>query len=330
MEQKANTTTRPAGANAAAARPGPTIGTKVRKPQQPRPQRNAQRADEQTPMLLAQPLDGSALPDFEPVPQKPRHDGWTPDRQRAFIAALADHGSVTQACRVVNIPTKTAYRLRNHPAAGSFRTAWTAALDLGVQRLKDEVYQRALEGQLDPVFIGGKLKGFRRVKSDRLLMFALRMNAKDEYGRRLSATYFDPEAERLHGDSGRSDGGEQSLEYRQARLRGRADYLRETVTGPAQTQAQKDNRNAALVAGFDPVALSMPEIEAMQAALAEAAARHHAELHGPPDQDPNIAFLENHNGEFKPVGPLEELYPLEQTEGDEEWRAGEPDWQDLA
>ena len=102
------------------------------------------------------------------------------------------------------------YWLRRQPGSDSFRRAWEAALDLGVQRLKDELYERALEGQLSPVFIGGKLKGFKRVKNDRLLMFALRMNAKDEYGRRMAATYFDPNAPRLHGGSGVSDGGERA------------------------------------------------------------------------------------------------------------------------
>ena len=37
------------------------------------------------------------LPDFTPVPRKYRHDGWTTERQRAFIAALADTGSVSRA-----------------------------------------------------------------------------------------------------------------------------------------------------------------------------------------------------------------------------------------
>ena len=37
---------------------------------------------------------GHALPAFEPVPRKFRHDGWTRERQKAFIAALADTGSV--------------------------------------------------------------------------------------------------------------------------------------------------------------------------------------------------------------------------------------------
>ena len=45
---------------------------------------------------------GLALPAFEPVPRKTRrHDGWTPERQKAFIAALADTGSVKRAARWV-------------------------------------------------------------------------------------------------------------------------------------------------------------------------------------------------------------------------------------
>jgi hypothetical protein len=34
------------------------------------------------------------IPDFAPVPRKYRFDGWTAERQRAFIAALAETGSV--------------------------------------------------------------------------------------------------------------------------------------------------------------------------------------------------------------------------------------------
>lgn len=36
--------------------------------------------------------DRPDLPDFAPVPRKYRHDGWTPERQKAFIEALADTG----------------------------------------------------------------------------------------------------------------------------------------------------------------------------------------------------------------------------------------------
>src|SRR5205085_11374170 len=43
------------------------------------------------------------VPEFAPVPRKYRHDGWTPERQKAFIEALADCGSVTRAAAMVNM-----------------------------------------------------------------------------------------------------------------------------------------------------------------------------------------------------------------------------------
>ena len=54
---------------------------------------------------------GHALPQFEPVPRKYRHDGWTPERQKAFIAALAESGNVTAACEHVGMTTEGAYYL---------------------------------------------------------------------------------------------------------------------------------------------------------------------------------------------------------------------------
>ena len=52
------------------------------------------------------------LPDFTPVPRKYRHDGWTPERQKAFIAALADTGSVSRAAAMVNMAQTNCYTLR--------------------------------------------------------------------------------------------------------------------------------------------------------------------------------------------------------------------------
>lgn len=68
--------------------------------------------------------DNPALPAFEPVPRKFRHDGWTPDRQKAFIGALADTGCVTRAARYVNMSPEGAYRLRRQAGSDSFRRAW--------------------------------------------------------------------------------------------------------------------------------------------------------------------------------------------------------------
>lgn len=66
-------------------------------------------------------------PQFDPVPRKFRHDGWTPERQRAFIAALADTGYVSQACAIVGMTAVGAYYLRRQPGAESFAAAWRAA-----------------------------------------------------------------------------------------------------------------------------------------------------------------------------------------------------------
>lgn len=84
------------------------------------------------------PVETGALPAFTPVPrQYQRRDGWTPERQRSFIEALADTGSVEAAARAVDMSSVGAYHLRRQPGAEEFRAAWEAALDLGVQRIED-------------------------------------------------------------------------------------------------------------------------------------------------------------------------------------------------
>ena len=55
------------------------------------------------------------LPDFAPVPRRYRHDGWTPERQKAFIAALAETGCVERAARMVNMAQANCYTLRRAP-----------------------------------------------------------------------------------------------------------------------------------------------------------------------------------------------------------------------
>src|SRR5689334_13687723 len=62
-----------------------------------------------------EPLDDVPAIRFAPVPVKRRHDGWTVERQQAFIAALATGGCVSEACAEVGITARSAYRLREHP-----------------------------------------------------------------------------------------------------------------------------------------------------------------------------------------------------------------------
>lgn len=123
----------------------------------------------------------SNAPDFTPAAVRPRHDGWTPERQRAFIEALADCGNVSRAAWSVQMTAESAYRLRRHPQAESFRRAWNAALDVGVQRLTDVALERAIEGVATPVFYKGEVVGERRRYNDRLLMFTLRHHDPARY-----------------------------------------------------------------------------------------------------------------------------------------------------
>ena len=56
--------------------------------------------------------------------RRARRDGWGAARQRAFIAALAETRSVTQAARAVGISRQSAYRLRSKPSGAGFAREW--------------------------------------------------------------------------------------------------------------------------------------------------------------------------------------------------------------
>ena len=278
------------------------------------------------------PVAAEDLPAFDSVPVKYRHDGWTPARQKAFIGALADTGSVSRAARYVNMSPEGAYYLRRRPGSESFRRAWEAALDLGVQRLKDIAYERAIDGQLSPVFVAGKLKGFRRIRNDRLLMFCLRMNARDERGKRLAASYFDSDAARLHGGTGTSSS---SVAVGQTKTSSSSTAplpnpkpvrLGVSYTLPALSRAEKDDMNAAMVEHFDPVDMSLAEIEAMQTQLAEIARRKRDEEDGPPDHAIDTPFTQLTSSDWKAAGDLEDLIEVEDEL--EQWNEDEDHWRD--
>src|SRR4051812_34961441 len=52
---------------------------------------------------------------FEPAVLRPRHDGWTAERQIHFIETLAATKCVDEACRRVGMSDTSAYELRNRP-----------------------------------------------------------------------------------------------------------------------------------------------------------------------------------------------------------------------
>lgn len=109
------------------------------------------------------------IPAFAPVPRQPRVDGWTPDRQRAFIAALAATGSVSHAVSQSGMSKTSAYDLRAAPGASEFVAAWDAAVTNGVTALKSLAFDRAVNGIAVPVWHKGAVVGERRWFDNRLL-----------------------------------------------------------------------------------------------------------------------------------------------------------------
>jgi hypothetical protein len=108
---------------------------------------------------------------FAPVPRRRRrHDGWTDDRQRDFIAALAACGSVSAAARHVGMTARSAYRLLDSAGATDFARAWDVAIAQGVDRTRSDALSRALNGALVPIYRRGKLQRVELRKSDRLAL----------------------------------------------------------------------------------------------------------------------------------------------------------------
>ncbi|HEX6376742.1 MAG TPA: hypothetical protein VFZ91_13600 [Allosphingosinicella sp.] len=79
--------------------------------------------------------DFGDLLDFEPVPlQVDRVDGFSPEAQRAFIAALSILGSADRAAKAIGNSATGAERLRKLPGSEGFRRAWKRAKEMSLQK----------------------------------------------------------------------------------------------------------------------------------------------------------------------------------------------------
>jgi hypothetical protein len=116
--------------------------------------------------ITAMPFDGVDLPD-----SRNRLAGWSADRQRIFLSALAETGSVHLASNHARLSARSAYRLRTRSPV--FASASDTALQLSVGRLSAIAFDRAIHGRVEQVYRDGELIGERRVPNDRLLTWLL-------------------------------------------------------------------------------------------------------------------------------------------------------------
>lgn len=130
------------------------------------------------PASCPEPASLPSCLDFEPVPLAWRKDGWTPERQRAFIEELADCGVVSEAAARVGMTEQSARRLRRRHDAAAFNQAWDSAIRLGADRLRSVAYERAVNGTVRRRYYRGEVVGEERVYDNRLLIYLLGKAAK--------------------------------------------------------------------------------------------------------------------------------------------------------
>jgi len=126
---------------------------------------------------------------FAPEHVSSRDDGWTAERQIAFIEALAETACVEHACRIVGMSDSSAYKLRRSARGEMFRHAWDSALDYALHRLEQAALSRALNGVPRPIFHKGEQIGEWRDYDERLTMFLLRSRRPARYGKWLERMF---------------------------------------------------------------------------------------------------------------------------------------------
>jgi hypothetical protein len=104
---------------------------------------------------------------FEPVPLRSRRDGWTPERQRAFIDLIRSGLKPGRAAARLGLRRQGAYELRARAGGESFAAAWDAAADAACNRRiatrsGQGLYARAVEGIARPVRYRRRVVGVER------------------------------------------------------------------------------------------------------------------------------------------------------------------------
>lgn len=105
-------------------------------------------------------------------------------KKRKFIEYLTQTCNVKLSCKLAGVDRSDMYKLRKKDP--DFALEWKLAIEIGVQRLEDEVIRRAFEGELVTT-----KHGTYRKYSDRLAIFMLKAlrpeKYRDNYRRRISA-----------------------------------------------------------------------------------------------------------------------------------------------
>ncbi|MCP5397018.1 MAG: hypothetical protein H6918_09880 [Sphingomonadaceae bacterium] len=102
-----------------------------------------------------------------------RHDGWSLEKQVAFLRALSASHSVSVAAKSVGMSRQSAYRLRSKLKGQAFDLAWEVAFHHSYDVLAHAALERALNGVEVPVYFQGEQVGSYRRYDERLTVALL-------------------------------------------------------------------------------------------------------------------------------------------------------------
>lgn len=107
------------------------------------------------------------------VPYKDSRAILAKKKRRVFLEVLAKTGRVAEASRAVGYTdTATLQAFRRNDE--DFAEAWNHALEAAAHVLEEEIWRRAHDGVLEPIYYKGKVAGYKTNYSDTLAMFILR------------------------------------------------------------------------------------------------------------------------------------------------------------
>lgn len=104
-------------------------------------------------------------------------------KKAAFLAAYAECGVISQACRAAEVARCSHYEWLQ--ASAEYKEKFEEAHRSAVEALEAEARRRAVEGWEEPVFQGGELVGHKRRYSDMLLAMLLNGNLPEKYRNRV-------------------------------------------------------------------------------------------------------------------------------------------------
>ncbi len=98
---------------------------------------------------------------------------WSATQQRVFLEALAETGSVAQACAGADKSRRAAYNLRTRTEGAAFRLGWDAAVIIARRVVADLLMDRALNGIVIETIRDPETHTTRRTHYDQRLGTAL-------------------------------------------------------------------------------------------------------------------------------------------------------------